>query len=108
MGKFQLDLEQDHDLRVMPPLLENEKVDHLHRVLGTHQHLLSCLERRIVLIGQNANDINEYQENENEIIKIKTQVEIEKLRSITEKRKEEYVSEIRKFIRELENGETPW
>lgn len=44
--------------------------------------LKECLELRLALIGQNNSTKSEYEKNEDDIIRIKTQTEINKLKSI--------------------------
>jgi len=61
-------------------------MEKLQGTLAQHKKLLSHLELRMVLIGQNSANLSEYDINENEIIKIKTEGEIDILkRTITEK-----------------------
>ena len=46
------------------------------------QQLKECLELRLVLIGQNNSIKSEYERNEDDIVRIKTQVELNKLSAL--------------------------
>lgn len=72
--------------------------------IGVLQLLKECLELRLALIGQNNSNKSEYQKNEDDILVIKTKVEIKKLQEVIDQKSYDVIENIRMF--ELETKMT--
>jgi hypothetical protein len=77
----------------------------LQSTLQTHKALLACLEKRIVLLGQNASTATEYELNENEITRIKTGGEIDILKRIIAEKEKYFINFMHQFVQDLEEVE---
>ena len=89
---------------------ENKPINHpymqtLQGTLEVHKKLLSCLEKRIAIIGQNASSLTEYDLNENEITKIKTIGEIDILKRIIREKEQYFIKFMHQFVAEVEDLE---
>ena len=72
--------------------------------IGDLQLLKECLELRLALIGQNNSNKSEYQKNEDDILVIKTKIEIKKLQAVIDQKIYDVIENIRMF--ELETKMT--
>lgn len=72
--------------------------------IGDLQLLKECLELRLALIGENNSNKSEYQKNEDDILVIKTKVEIKKLQAVIDQKSYDVIENIRMF--ELETKMT--
>lgn len=85
--------------------LENSYLKQLQDTLFVHKKLLDCLEKRMVLIHSNYSEKNEYEKNEIEITKIKTQGEIDAIKRVIENREEYFRNYIKVFVKDAEEME---
>lgn len=77
-------------------------MEKLQGTLNTSKELLGCLEKRLVLIGQDAANQNDFQRNENQILRIKTLGEIDSLKKIIEAKEQYFIKYMHQFVRDLE------
>lgn len=103
MGKFQLDPELRD--KAIPSIVNYPSIETLQGSLNTYKQLLSCLEKRIVLIGQNGSSLTEYEQNENQIKKIKTHAEINHLNKIIEQKEINFISVVHQFSKDMNSFE---
>lgn len=80
-------------------------IKELQDTLSVHKKLLDCLEKRMVLIHTNYTQKNEYEKNEIEITKIKTQGEIDSVKKVIHHRETYFKSFIAKFVQDAEEME---
>jgi hypothetical protein len=77
----------------------------LQDTLATHKKMLDCLEKRLTLIHIDYAIKNEYEKNEIEIVKIKTQGEIDSIKKIIKQREEYFVNYMKQFAIDIEECE---
>lgn len=77
-------------------------IKELQDTLSVHKKLLDCLEKRMVLIHTNYTQKNEYEKNEIEITKIKTQGEIDSIKKVIQSRENYFKSFMAKFFHDAE------
>ena len=75
----------------------------LQDTLKVHKTLLECLEKRMTLIHIDYATKNEYEKNEIEITKIRTQGEIDAIKKVIKAREEYFEKYMQKFIIDLED-----
>lgn len=67
-----------------------------------HKRKLECLHKRQVLISNGSASKSEYQKNEDELLQIKTVVEIQTLGKYVAEREGYYIQFLKKFLADLE------
>lgn len=77
-------------------------IKELQDTLSVHKKLLDCLEKRMVLIHNNYTEKNEYEKNEIEITKIKTQAEIDSIKKVISHRETYFKGFMAKFVQDAE------
>jgi hypothetical protein len=77
----------------------------LQNTLAVHKKMLDCLEKRLVLVHIDYALKNEYEKNEIEIVKIKTQGEIDALKKVIKMREEYFINYMKNFAIEMEECE---
>ena len=77
----------------------------LQDTLATHKKMLDCLEKRLTLIHIDYATKNEHEKNEIEIIKIKTQGEIDSIKKVIKQREEYFVNYMKQFSVDVEECE---
>ena len=80
-------------------------IKELQDTLSVHKKLLDCLEKRMVLIHTNYTEKNEYEKNEIEITKIKTQGEIDSIKKVIQHREQYFKTFVLKFVEDAEEME---
>jgi hypothetical protein len=80
----------------------------LQDTLSTHKKMLDCLEKRLTLIHIDYATKNEYEKNEIEITKIKTQGEIDSLKKVIKQREEYFVNYMKQFSIDAEECENDY
>ena len=80
-------------------------IKELQGTLKTHKKMLDCLEKRLVLIHIDYATKNEYEKNEIEITKIRTQGEIDALKKVIKAREEYFEKYMQNFVVEIEEAE---
>ena len=80
-------------------------IKELQDTLKTHKKMLDCLEKRLVLIHIDYATKNEYEKNEIEITKIRTQGEIDALKKVIKAREEYFEKYMQNFVVEIEEAE---
>ena len=74
----------------------------LKNTLVTQKTLKECLEKRLFLIHQDYSNKTEYDKNDIEIIKIKTQGEIDVLRKVIFEKENYFLKFMEGFVKDLE------
>ena len=77
----------------------------LQETLAVHKKMLDCLEKRLVLVHIDYALKNEYEKNEIEIVKIKTQGEIDALKKVIKMREEYFINYMKNFSIQMEECE---
>lgn len=83
-------------------MINHPYIKTLENTLIIHKRLLECLEKRLVLIHTDYALKNEYQKNEIEIEKIKTQAEIDSVKRIISERENYFQKYMAKFVVDAE------
>jgi len=81
-------------------------IKELQDTLKVHKKMLDCLEKRLVLIHTDYATKNEYEKNEIEITKIRTQGEIDALKKVIKAREDYFEKYMQNFIVEVEEMES--
>ena len=84
-------------------MINHPYIKNLQETLSTHKKMLDCLEKRLVLIHTDYATKNEYEKNEIEITKIRTQGEIDAIKKVIKAREEYFEKYMQKFIIDLED-----
>jgi hypothetical protein len=72
--------------------------------LNQIQQYVECLELRLALIGQNKSCKTEYEKNEDDILSIKTQMELSKYRAIVHQKSFDIIDNLKTLEREHHGG----
>lgn len=64
-----------------------------------------CLEVRLALLGQENAHKNEFEQNESDILRMKTEIEISKLNKRLNEKQNEFFDTFRIYVQELEELE---
>ena len=80
----------------------------LQDTLATHKKMLDCLEKRLTLIPIDYATKNEHEKNEIEIIKIKTQGEIDSIKKVIKQREEYFLNYMKQFSVDVEECENEY
>jgi hypothetical protein len=80
----------------------------LQDTLATHKKMLDCLEKRLTLIHIDYATKNEHEKNEIEIIKIKTQGEIDSIKKVIKQREEYFLNYMKQFSIDVEECENEY
>jgi len=80
----------------------------LQDTLATHKKMLDCLEKRLTLIHIDYATKNEHEKNEIEIIKIKTQGEIDSIKKVIKQREEYFLNYMKQFAIDVEECENEY
>jgi hypothetical protein len=80
-------------------------IKELQDTLKVHKKMLDSLEKRLVLIHMDYATKNEYEKNEIEITKIRTQGEIDALKKVIKAREDYFEKYMQNFVVEVEEME---
>jgi hypothetical protein len=83
-------------------MINHPYLKNLQSTLNFHKKLLECLEKRLVLIHTDYALKNEYEKNEIEITKIKTQSEIDSIKKVIHERESYFQKYMNKFVADAE------
>jgi hypothetical protein len=83
-------------------MINHPYLKNLQSTLNLHKKLLECLEKRLVLIHTDYALKNEYEKNEIEITKIKTQSEIDSIKKVIHERESYFQKYMNKFVADAE------
>ena len=82
---------------IINPLVE-EQMKYIRDI----ENLKECLELRLTLLSQEYAHKNEHERNENDILRMKTEIQLNKLNSQLKEKKEEFSDIIKIYSQELE------
>lgn len=80
----------------------NEIIEAQLKQVEASERMKECLELRLNLLGTNHSAKNEYEKNEAEILKMKTEAQIEQLKVVIEERKQIFQESFGRYVEELE------
>jgi hypothetical protein len=80
-------------------------LEHLETSLIFHKRKLECLQKRLILIDTDKSSKSEFQKNEDELLKIKTVIEIDSMQKVIGEREGYYINYCKTFLSELEDME---
>lgn len=83
----------------------NHLVEEQMKLIRDMENLKECLEVRLALLSQEYAHKNEYERNEIDIIRMKTEIQLNKLNSQLKEKKEEFSDTIKIYSQELEELE---
>ena len=78
-------------------------MQYLEGQLVFHKKKLECLQKRLVLIDYDKASKSEYQKNEDELIKIKTVMDIESMRKLIGEKEGYFIKMFKGFIADIED-----
>lgn len=78
-------------------------LQYLETSLIFHKKKLECLQKRLVLVDTDKASKSEYQKNEDELLKIKTVIEIDSMQKVIGEREGYYIMYCKRFLAELED-----
>jgi hypothetical protein len=90
-------MEQIIDKSINHPYLQN-----LKNTLVTQKTMKECLEKRLFLIHLDYANKSEYEKNEIEITKIKTQGEIDVLKRVIDEKENYFIKYMKQFVLDVE------
>jgi len=77
----------------------------LQETLKTQKKMLECLEKRLVLMTESYATKTEFEKNEIEILRIKTEAEIDILKRVISEKENYFVRYMQQFVADLEDME---
>lgn len=86
-------------------MINHPYAKNLQNTLNVHKKLLECLEKRLVLIHTDYALKNEYEKNEIEITKIRTQGEIDSIKKVINERENYFEKYMKQFVIDAEEVE---
>jgi hypothetical protein len=86
-------------------MINHPYANNLQNTLNVHKKLLECLEKRLVLIHTDYALKNEYEKNEIEITKIRTQGEIDSIKKVINERENYFEKYMKQFVIDAEEVE---
>ncbi len=86
----------------MEEVILNDIIEAQMKNLASSEKMKGCLQKRLYFIGTNNSKKSEYEKNEDEIIKMKTYSQIEKLDEVIITRKNDLTESFGRYIEELE------
>ena len=90
-------MEKPQDIKQHPYM------QYLEGQLVFHKKKLECLQKRLVLIDYDKASKSEYQRNEDELVKIKTVMDIEAMRKLIGEKEGYFIKMFKSFIADLED-----
>lgn len=85
---------------IINPIIE-EQMNHIRDI----ECIKECLEVRLALLGQENAHKNEFEQNESDILRMKTEIEISKLNKRLNEKQNEFFDTFRIYVQELEELE---
>lgn len=80
----------------------NKSIEEKMVIIRDIENLKECLEVRLALIGQDYAHKNEFEQNESDILRMKTEIQLNKLNLELEKQNHEFITNFYFYIDELE------
>jgi hypothetical protein len=93
------------EIKVIDSNIKHPYLEKLKDTLVTQKRMKECLEKRLVLISTDWANKNEYEKNEIEITKIKTQGEIDVLKRVIDEKENYFIKYMQGFIVDMEEVE---
>ena len=82
---------------IINPIIE-EQMNHIRDI----ESIKECLNVRLALLGQENAHKNEFEQNESDILRMKTEIELEKLKKRLNEKQNEFFDTFRIYVQELE------